>query len=111
MLKDILLVVASVFISGTLVSGLQIFGYGIALCGLIYYKLGLETLKTRLGEMNRMWAEYGARRPALRKATIFIIALGFVFLILGGVAPRVGYDWLQPAIGEDGKAVIANKGT
>ncbi|KAB2579607.1 hypothetical protein BFW01_g4925 [Lasiodiplodia theobromae] len=41
-LKDILLVVASVVIFWDPVTGTQIFGYGIALAGLMYYKLGPE---------------------------------------------------------------------
>lgn len=41
-LKNILLVVASVAIWGSIVSGLQILGYGIALVGLTYYGVGYE---------------------------------------------------------------------
>ena len=39
-LKDILLVAASCFLYGDPVMPLQIFGYSIALLGLLYYKLG-----------------------------------------------------------------------
>ena len=45
MLKDILLVMASVVIFRDPVSGLQIFGYSIALGGLMYYKLGADKCK------------------------------------------------------------------
>ncbi|OAA55462.1 DUF250 domain membrane protein [Cordyceps fumosorosea ARSEF 2679] len=38
-LKDIILVVSSMAIWGTPVTGLQAFGYFIALCGMVYYKL------------------------------------------------------------------------
>lgn len=41
-LKNILLVGASILIWGTLVSGIQYAGYGIALLGLIYYGVGIE---------------------------------------------------------------------
>ncbi len=41
-LKNILLVVASVLIWGTVVSGLQVLGYGIALVGLTYYGVGYK---------------------------------------------------------------------
>lgn len=44
-LKDILLVVASMMIFHDPVSGLQAFGYSIALGGLVYYKLGSDKLK------------------------------------------------------------------
>lgn len=94
-LKDILLVFASILIWGTPVSGLQYFGYSIALCGLIYYKLGAEVLKVQLLEINRSWAEYGVRHPALRKAIIFGCVIALVFLVLGGLAPRVGFESLS----------------
>jgi len=38
-LKDVLLVFASMIIWGTQVTVLQFFGYGVAVCGLMYYKL------------------------------------------------------------------------
>ena len=91
-LKDILLVAASIAIWGTPVSALQYFGYSIALAGLVYYKLGGATIKAQLSEMNRAWAEYGANHPALRKAIVFGAVLIFLFLVLGGLAPTVGYD-------------------
>ncbi|KAL1642269.1 hypothetical protein SLS58_005609 [Diplodia intermedia] len=52
-LKDILLVVASVLIFWDPVTMTQVFGYGIALAGLMYYKLGpekfWEVVKSPLG--------------------------------------------------------------
>lgn len=62
-LKDILLVVASMLIWGTQVTALQFFGYGIALCGMVYFKLGYDTLKSYAAEGGRKWAEFGATRP------------------------------------------------
>lgn len=103
MLKDILLVCASIAIWGTPVSGLQYFGYSIALCGLVYFKLGGETLKAQFGEMNRLWAEYGARHPALRKAFVFGAALLLVVLLLGSIAPSVGYNSIQSVVGTDAR--------
>ncbi len=44
-LKDILLVAASILIFGSPIVGLQMFGYSIALGGLVYYKLGFEGIK------------------------------------------------------------------
>ncbi|MCJ1464638.1 hypothetical protein MMC07_003251 [Pseudocyphellaria aurata] len=102
-LKDILLVVASVAIWGTPVSGLQYFGYSIALCGLVYYKLGGGMLKTQLGEINRAWAEYGVRHPALRKLIVSGSVLVLLILILGSIAPRVGYDALPSIRAENQK--------
>ena len=110
-LKDIILVFASIAIWGTPVSSLQFFGYSIALGGLIYYKLGGETLKAQFGEINRIWAEYGTRHPALRKIAAFAVAIVLIFLVLGGLAPSVGYNSIQSIIGEDGTTVTANKST
>ena len=90
-LKDILLVFASVLM-GAEVSGLQYFGYSIALMGLIYFKLGAETLRAQFSEGNRQWAEYGAKHPAMRKVIVFGIVLLIVFALLGGIAPSAGYD-------------------
>ena len=105
-LKDILLVAASIAIWGTPVSALQYFGYSIALAGLVYYKLGGATIKAQLSEMNRAWAEYGANHPALRKVIVFGAVVIFLFLVLGGLAPTVGYDstYLTSVIKEGDKA-------
>lgn len=105
-LKDILLVAASIAIWGTPVSALQYFGYSVALAGLVYYKLGGATIKAQLSELNRAWAEYGAKHPAVRKVIVFGSVLVFLFLVLGGLAPKVGYDstYLTSVIKEGDKA-------
>ncbi len=86
-LKDIMLVAASMAIWGTPVTGLQFFGYGIALCGMVYYKLGYETLKGYAAEVNRQWAEFDSTRPALRKMVLIATAVIFLFVLFGGLAP------------------------
>ncbi|KAJ4306904.1 hypothetical protein N0V88_000276 [Collariella sp. IMI 366227] len=86
-LKDVLLVVASMIIWGTQVSGLQFFGYSIALGGMIYYKLGYEAIKGYAGEANRQWADFGNRRPILRRLSIILLGLMTLFFVLNGVAP------------------------
>ncbi|KAI1656156.1 TPT-domain-containing protein [Daldinia decipiens] len=91
-LKDVMLVLASMLIWGTPVSGLQAFGYTIALGGMVYYKLGLEAIKGYAGEAGRHWAEFGATRPALRKVIVIAAALLFVFILFGGLAPNYAYD-------------------
>lgn len=85
MLKDILLVIASIVVFGDPVSGLQFFGYSIALCGLIYYKLGADKIKEYLGDGQRAWADYGVRHPALRKLIVFGLVIFTVFIIFGGL--------------------------
>ena len=91
-LKDILLVFASIAIWGTPISGLQAFGYSIALGGLVYYKLGAATIKAQFSDVGRLWAEFGSNRPALRKVIVFGGVLMIFFIVLGGLAPTVGYD-------------------
>lgn len=91
-IKDILLVFASIMIWGTPVSALQYFGYGVALCGLVYFKLGGDTIKAQFSEGNRQWAEYGAKHPALRKVIVFGSILLTVFIILGGLGHNAGYS-------------------
>lgn len=87
-LKDILLVAASMAIWGTQVSGLQFFGYSVALTGLVYYKLGADHFKDFFGQAARSWAEFGAQRPALRKILITVITLLVIVVLLGGLAPQ-----------------------
>lgn len=102
-LKDILLVAASIMIWGTPVTALQYFGYSIALCGLVYFKLGGDTIKGQFSEANRQWAEYGAKHPAMRKVIVFGGILLTVFLILGGLAPSAGYDaaYVKTLVGQN----------
>ncbi|KAK4240240.1 triose-phosphate transporter family-domain-containing protein [Achaetomium macrosporum] len=86
-LKDVLLVVASMIIWGTQVTALQFFGYSIALGGMIYYKLGYDAIKGYAGEASRQWADFGNRRPILRRLATILLVLMTVFVLLGGLAP------------------------
>ena len=72
---------------GTPVSGLQFFGYSIALGGLLYYKLGSEQLKQYASSASRSWNEFGTKKPATRKLVSIGAAVLVVFLLLGGLAP------------------------
>ena len=91
-LKDIILVAASVMIWHTPLTPLQVFGYAIALCGLVYYKLGVSQIKAQFNEGSRLWAEYGATHPVARKLVILGVVLTLTFILLTGLAPSVGYD-------------------
>ncbi|TLD25637.1 hypothetical protein PspLS_06017 [Pyricularia sp. CBS 133598] len=87
-LKDVLLVAASVIIwPDKPVTGLQLFGYSIALAGMVHYKLGYDALKGYAAEGGRQWAEFGVRRPVLRRVLILgsVFALGI--FVLSGLAP------------------------
>jgi hypothetical protein len=54
-LKNILLVIASVAIWGTIITWLQVLGYGIATAGLVYYGVGYEGVMTYY-EVTRAYA-------------------------------------------------------
>ncbi|KAH8899575.1 triose-phosphate transporter [Thozetella sp. PMI_491] len=86
-LKDVMLVIASMLIWGTQVSGLQFFGYSIALGGMVYYKLGYEQLKSYASEAGRQWTEFGVARPVLRRISAILMILMVIFVLLGGLAP------------------------
>ena len=86
-LKDILLVAASMFLWNTPVTALQFFGYSLALFGLVYYKLGGEKMREYTGQANRAWAEYGNNHPIQRKFIIFGAAALVFILFLGSLAP------------------------
>ncbi|KAL9114044.1 MAG: hypothetical protein Q9227_001816 [Pyrenula ochraceoflavens] len=91
-LKDVLLVIASMVIFGTPVTGLQFFGYSIALAGMVYYKLGADQIKGYFGQAARSWAEFGANRPATRKVVVFAAILVILLMLLGGFAPQYASD-------------------
>ncbi|KAI5292002.1 hypothetical protein KEM52_006692, partial [Ascosphaera acerosa] len=59
-LKDVLLVCLSCALFRSPVTPLQIFGYTIALGGLITYQLGLATIREYVGQAAARWSEYGA---------------------------------------------------
>lgn len=86
-LKDILLVVASMMIWQTPVTATQFFGYSISLVGLVYYKLGADKIREYTGQAGRVWAEYGTNHPAQRRFVIIGAGLLVFFLLMGSMAP------------------------
>ena len=92
-LKDIMLVVASMMIWGTPVTSLQFFGYSIALGGMVYYRLGYDQIKGYAGEAGRQWAEFGARKPVLRKVSVIVLAVFVLFALFGGLAPTYAPEY------------------
>jgi hypothetical protein len=89
-LKDILLVIASVLIWGTMISNLQMFGYTIALLGMLWFRLGKDKVKEYLSQGSRSWTEFGTQKPVLRKLLILGVVIVTVFVLFGGLAPS--YD-------------------
>ncbi|KAI1258576.1 triose-phosphate transporter family-domain-containing protein [Xylariaceae sp. FL1019] len=63
-LKDILLVIASMTIFGDPVTLQQYFGYSIALGGLVYYKLGAEKLQSMMTDAKLTVGEVRRSNPA-----------------------------------------------
>lgn len=53
--KNILLVIVSVMIWKTHITSLQVLGYAVALCGLVYYSLGYDQLLA-LSQASGAWA-------------------------------------------------------
>jgi hypothetical protein len=80
---------------GTQVTPLQFFGYSIALGGMVYYKLGYEQIKGHIADANRQWADFGARKPVLRKVTVLVATAFLIFTFFGGFAPS--YSEVDPA--------------
>ena len=100
-LKNILLVVASILIWGTIVSGLQVLGDGITLVGLVYYGVGYEgvliSYKTTRRFVLEIWegAEAKGAETIPKRSNIVrnvaIVACGSivaVIMLLGGMAMR-----------------------
>jgi hypothetical protein len=98
-LKNILLVVASVLIWGTIVNGLQIFGYGIALAGLVYYSVGYEGIQTYYTVTKtyakKLWEGHpdsaaASRSLLIRKALLICMYATIALVLITGIAIRSG---------------------
>lgn len=86
-LKDILLVAASMAIWGTIVTPLQFFGYTIALGGLVYFKLGGEQIRVHAEAGKQKWRSFGERRPNLRRFVAFVTVIVGVYVGVKMLAP------------------------
>ncbi|KAI9928915.1 hypothetical protein ASPWEDRAFT_169250 [Aspergillus wentii DTO 134E9] len=106
-LKDILLVAASMMLWQTPVTGTQFFGYSISLIGLVYYKLGADKIKDYAGQANRAWAEYGVTHPAQRKFVIIGAGCLIFFLFMGTMAPGYAPESVDRVKGYLGGAAAA----
>jgi hypothetical protein len=98
-LKNILLVVASVLIWGTVVTWLQVFGYGIATAGLVYYGVGYEGIQTyyTLSQTyaRKLWEGHpetliASRPTSLMKALIISMCTIIAVILVVGTAMRIG---------------------
>jgi hypothetical protein len=86
-LKDILLVCASMMIFRDPVTAQQFFGYSIALAGLVYYKLGAEKIQTLATDVRLQVGEYRRSNPAQAKAIAAGVAVTVILLVLYTGAP------------------------
>lgn len=101
-LKNILLVIASVAIWKTAITPLQLIGYGIACFGLVYYSLGWEQMVTqsKIGwaYAKKAWEDESTTSIGLgngisvstkqvRRAVLFGLGLMTVGLLFYGLAP------------------------
>jgi hypothetical protein len=105
-LKNILLVIASVIIWGSVITGLQFIGYGIATAGLIYYGVGYEGIQTYYAfaqvYANKIWegesdTSTAPQSPLLRKALIISVFVVIAILLIVGVTLKTqhGTEFVQ----------------
>ncbi|KAJ5966198.1 sugar phosphate/phosphate translocator [Penicillium waksmanii] len=86
-LKDILLVCASMMIFRDPVTPQQFFGYSIALAGLVYYKLGAEKINSLTTDVRLQVGEYRRANPAKAKGIMAGATLSIILLVLYTGAP------------------------
>lgn len=86
-LKDILLVLASMLFFRDPVTGQQFIGYSIALAGLVYYKLGSDTLHSIVIEGTLKFNAIRQNHPAQLRYAVLVGLLSLIvvaFLLLSG---------------------------
>ncbi|KAI3397682.1 hypothetical protein diail_10451 [Diaporthe ilicicola] len=91
-LKDVLLVFASMILFRDPVTAQQFFGYSIALAGLVYYKLGAEKIHALAKDTQLQVNQYRQNNPAKVKlagaAVVFVVVFGLVWTWGPGSASR-----------------------
>ncbi|GAP86326.2 putative DMT family organic anion transporter [Rosellinia necatrix] len=98
-LKDILLVVASMAIFGDPVTLQQYFGYSIALAGLVYYKLGADKLQQMTTDAKLTINEVRRSNPAGFKLGVICGGLFFVaFVFMSWSSGLPGSSLPTPAV-------------
>ncbi|THC98075.1 hypothetical protein EYZ11_002427 [Aspergillus tanneri] len=86
-LKDILLVVASMVIFLDPVTMQQFFGYSIALAGLVYYKLGAEKIKSLTTDVRLQMVDYQRNNPVKSKLVVLAAVACAGLLVLCAASP------------------------
>jgi hypothetical protein len=85
-LKDILIVVVSMLLWHTPINQLQIFGYTISLCGLVYYCVGGEKLREYAFQAARAVAGYNSKNSSRWRIAIIAGSFLVLMMVMGGVA-------------------------
>ncbi|KAL5600991.1 hypothetical protein BROUX41_005822 [Berkeleyomyces rouxiae] len=78
-LKDVLLVASSMLIWNAPVTGLQFFGYAIALSGLVYYKTPYDKLVAQAADIGRFF-----QSRSTRKLAVVLMAVVMLFYFFSG---------------------------
>lgn len=99
-MKDILLVVASMVIFQDPVSGLQFFGYSIALGGLVWYKLGADGVKNGIRDAQVTLGNMRQENPTRAKVVVF----GGIFAIF-----VLGYLLFGPSLTAEAQSPFAGQ--
>ncbi|KAJ5107227.1 sugar phosphate/phosphate translocator [Penicillium angulare] len=86
-LKDILLVCASMMLFHDPVTPLQFFGYSIALAGLCYYKLGAEKMQSLTTDVRLQVGEYRRANPGKAKVIAAGAVVSVILIVLYSGAP------------------------
>ncbi|KFY42536.1 hypothetical protein V494_02369 [Pseudogymnoascus sp. VKM F-4513 (FW-928)] len=81
-IKNVGIVVLSVILWGTIVSGLQWIGYSIASAALIYYSLGWEGIKNALSQGQTMWESRGMNLRGKNLTVIAAVGVITTFLLV-----------------------------
>lgn len=82
------------------VSGLQFFGYSIALGGLVWYKLGADGVKNGVRDAQIMLGNMRQENPAQAKAVLF----GGIFAVF-----VLGYLLFGPSLAADSQSPFAGQ--
>ncbi|EJT70074.1 hypothetical protein GGTG_12247 [Gaeumannomyces tritici R3-111a-1] len=107
-LKDVLLVAASMVIWQTEVSALQFFGYSVALAGMVNYKLGTEAIRGYAADAGRAWAEFGAQRPARRQLVVLASVFTLLIIVLWGMGPYAAESGAARALTSAANRVVGS---
>ncbi|OKL58297.1 hypothetical protein UA08_06440 [Talaromyces atroroseus] len=94
-LKDILIVISSLILWNTPLTGLQVLGYTIALLGLIYYMLGYDRIVGFSSRATGMINEYRAKNRLISILILLLVGFMIVLTVTGLLAVKYAPDSIQ----------------